>query len=64
MTRLAMVLLLVLVGCTPGNRDDSSEGEEVPIGPGSDSTALLPPDTPVSRRQPLTPGAPLPDTTR
>jgi hypothetical protein len=58
-----MVLFLLLIGCTPGDRNEAAE-EEVPIGPGSDSTALMPQDTPVSRRQPPTPGAaPAPDTT-
>jgi hypothetical protein len=58
-----MVLLLGALGCSPGNRDDADEAEQVPIGPGSDSTALLPPDTPVSRREPLRPGTPPRDTT-
>jgi hypothetical protein len=58
-----MVLFLVLIGCTPGDRDEANEAEEVPIGPGSDSTTLVPPDTPVSRREPTRPGPPTRDTT-
>ena len=65
MMRPAMACLLILLGCTaPGNRDDAVESDGVPIGPGSDSTALMPPDTPVSRREPGTPAQPAPDTIR
>ena len=64
MRRLVILLLLVLAGCTrPDRREEAPEIEQVPIGPGSDSTTLLPPDTPVSRREPGRSGAPLPDTT-
>jgi hypothetical protein len=52
MNRLSIsLLLLVLLGCAPDERDDAPETDEVPIGPGTDSTSLLPPDTPVSRRE-------------
>jgi hypothetical protein len=62
-----MALLLAfagLVACVPGGENEAREAEEVPIGPGSDSTALRPPDTPVSRLQPVAPGTTAADTTR
>jgi hypothetical protein len=51
MLRLALVLSLLLVGCGPrdGGNDDAEE-DAVPIGPGSDSTTLIPPDTPMTPR--------------
>lgn len=52
MNRLPIALLLLaLIGCSPAERDEAPETDEVPIGPGTDSTSLLPPDTPVSRRE-------------
>ena len=48
MLRLTFCLVL-LIGCSNGDRDADAEGDAVPIGPGSDSTALLPPDTPMTR---------------
>lgn len=58
MIRVAMMLLLTLAACTPSDRrEEAPDMEQVPIGPGSDSTTLLPPDTPVSRREPSRTGA-------
>ncbi|HEY0306505.1 MAG TPA: hypothetical protein VGC44_16135 [Longimicrobiales bacterium] len=49
MQRLAIMGLVLLLGCSNGDRDEDAEAEPVPIGPGSDSTALMPPDTPMTR---------------
>ena len=49
MLRLALIGLVLLVGCSNGDRKEDAEAEAVPIGPGSDSTALMPPDTPMTR---------------
>ena len=62
MLRISLVFVLLLTACAPGDRDrrDGDDTEEVPIGPGSDSTTLIPPDTPMTRREPtpLPPGMP------
>ena len=56
MLRLALPLAILLAGCAPGDdRDAADDAEEVPIGPGSDSTTLLPPDTPMTSRPPTAP---------
>jgi hypothetical protein len=66
MLRIILVCALALAGCAGENRGDTEEAvEEVPIGPGSDSSALIPPDTPMTRREPGTGTRPpgTPDTT-
>jgi hypothetical protein len=65
MLRIILVCGLALAGCTGENGDSAEEAaEEVPIGPGSDSSALIPPDTPMTRRTPGTGTRPpgMPDT--
>ena len=52
MLRIILICALVLSGCTRENREDAAESEEVPIGPGSDSSALIPRDTPMTSRMP------------
>ena len=51
MTRLILfAALLLLSGCARGEEQETeAEAEYAPIGPGSDSSALIPPDTPESR---------------
>jgi hypothetical protein len=51
MTRLFLFAALLLIsGCARGEQQESEEeAEYAPIGPGSDSSALIPPDTPESR---------------
>lgn len=62
MLRLALVLMLFLAGCGPRDGDsDAAEEEAVPIGPGSDSTTLIPPDTPMTSREPAPAGRTTPD---
>jgi hypothetical protein len=51
MTRLALILCVLIAGCSSSKKEDAEENESVPIGPGSDSTALIPPDTPMTSRQ-------------
>jgi hypothetical protein len=66
MLRLILICALALTGCADDAREDTAEeAEEVPIGPGSDSSALIPPDTPMTRRTPGTGTRPpgVPDTT-
>ena len=64
MIRLFLICVLALAGCARENRDDDAEAaEEVPIGPGSDSSALIPPDTPMTRRTPAPVPPGLQDTT-
>lgn len=55
MIRFLLIAVFLLAGCSPGRREEPPAAEEVPIGPGSDSTTLRPPDTPMSRREPMTP---------
>jgi hypothetical protein len=47
MLRLAFLLALAVSACS-GEQEDNAEGDPVPIGPGSDTTVLIPPDTPVT----------------
>ena len=63
MLRISLVFVLVLAACAPGDRDqrEGDDTEEVPIGPGSDSTTLIPPDTPMTRREPSRPPRSMPD---
>jgi hypothetical protein len=51
MTRLFLFAALVLVSsCARSDEPESQEeADYAPIGPGSDSSALIPPDTPESR---------------
>jgi hypothetical protein len=50
MRRLLLVVAMLLVGCSGGKEEEPAEDAEyAPIGPGSDSSALIPPDTPESR---------------
>ena len=51
MTRLILFAALVLLsGCARAeDQETEAEAEYAPIGPGSDSSALIPPDTPESR---------------
>ena len=66
MLRLILICALAMAGCARENGEDADEAaEEVPIGPGSDSSALIPPDTPMTRRTPGTGTRPpgMPDTT-
>ena len=50
MKRLLLVFALLLAGCADRQPDEAAdESELAPIGPGSDSSALVPPDTPASR---------------
>ena len=60
--RLALLLSILGAGCAPGDDgNDAAVEETVPIGPGSDSTALIPRDTPMTSREPTTPGSTVPD---
>jgi hypothetical protein len=53
MTRLILIAMLLLAGCADAQQEEpAEEAEYAPIGPGSDSSALLPPDTPQSQRNP------------
>ena len=52
MKRIGLLLLLTGLACANPAPEDRDEAEPPPIGPGSDSTALLPPDTPESRMNP------------
>ena len=46
-----LVVAMLMAGCVEREPDESAEeAEYAPIGPGSDSSALIPPDTPESRR--------------
>lgn len=60
MKRLALCLVLAgMAACTKTGDDRlPSDTTVVPIGPGSDSTALIPPDTPGSRPATGTPAVP------
>lgn len=51
MKRLLLVAALVLLGSCSGEKqqETEAEGDNAPIGPGSDSSALISPDTPQSR---------------
>ena len=62
MKLVPIALCLLLVGCRVREAPDAAEenAAEVPIGPGTDSTALTPPDTPISSVR----DARVPDTTR
>lgn len=53
MTRLILIVAtLLLAGCNAGKQEEAAEEAELtPIGPGSDSSALMPRDTPESRGQ-------------
>ena len=53
MNRIAAALLLLVLACSPRENTDAVEADsvEVPIGPGTDSSALLPRDTPMSPRR-------------
>ena len=64
MLRLILICALAVAGCAGENRDDADETtEDVPIGPGSDSTTLIPPDTPMTSRAPTGQPPRVPDTT-
>lgn len=52
MKRISLLMLLCLLACTNAPDAENDEAEPPPIGPGSDSTALIPPDTPESRLSP------------
>lgn len=65
MTRYAMALIVLLLACTSSEPEDREvETEAVPIGPGTDSSTLIPPDTPVSHREPSSMPRPVPDSLR
>lgn len=56
MKKLVLALGLVLGACQPDRSPEpEDESMEVPIGPGTDSSALASPDTPMS---PVEQGAP------
>jgi hypothetical protein len=51
MKRLLTLAVVVLMACSKAEQEDSADDVELaPIGPGTDSSALLPPDTPQSPR--------------
>lgn len=49
MKRIGLLVLLAGLACAKPAPEERDEAEPPPIGPGSDSTALMPPDTPESR---------------
>jgi hypothetical protein len=50
MKRLVTLLTVLLIACSDGAEEEAADDVELaPIGPGSDSSALVPPDTPESR---------------
>ncbi len=56
MKRIGLLVLLAGLACANPAPDEENEAEPPPIGPGSDSTALMPPDTPESRVNPADTG--------
>ena len=52
MKRIGLLVLLAGLACVNPAPEERDEAEPPPIGPGSDSTALMPPDTPESRMNP------------
>jgi hypothetical protein len=53
MKLVVAALAALLAACAPDEPDDAAaETEAVPIGPGSDSSTLIPPDTPMTHREP------------
>ena len=56
MTRVILVVAMLSLGCSGGQQQETEdEAEYAPIGPGSDSSALISPDKPQSREAPTTP---------
>jgi hypothetical protein len=56
---------MLAAGCSGGRQEEAEEeAEYAPIGPGSDSSALIPPDTPESRSGAADQRVPPPDSTR
>ncbi|HEY0670673.1 MAG TPA: hypothetical protein VGD27_00335 [Longimicrobiales bacterium] len=52
MKRTSLLLLVLAIACSNPEQEPPQEEELAPIGPGSDSSTLIPPDTPESRRNP------------
>jgi hypothetical protein len=51
MKTYVLVIAMLLAGCSRGPQEEpAEEAEYAPIGPGSDSSTLIPPDTPQSQR--------------
>lgn len=64
MIRISLFAVMLLAGCADTRQEETAEeAEYAPIGPGSDSSALIPPDTPQSQRNPSAAPA-RPDTTQ
>jgi hypothetical protein len=63
MLRNAMIFALLLTACSAERDDDTETNDAVPIGPGTDTTALIPPDTQVTP-PPELPGLLRPDSVR
>jgi hypothetical protein len=62
---LLSLLVTLLLACSPAPQEQPPEDADLaPIGPGSDSSALIPPDTPESRQPPTPAKSPPRDTTR
>ena len=61
MKKLSIVLITALaMGCSAGDDRDAAQDTEaeVPVGPGTDNSAIMPPDTPRTPEGEALPGTP------